>query len=189
MNKEIRSCNYFKLSFFNIVLCILIITHKFCLEQISHNKKNTVDIINAGYNRLLAESQERNESKTHSSENLFTHPIDNKLEEIVTKCHKTSSKSTLNHEIQQKYDNEIEQKECKNEKNNESSIQKFHKKSPYNKLKTISKIALIIIFWQFSILYYILRYIYNKNKKYIHTDQAYILDKNTNGINEKKKKK
>lgn len=50
------------------------------------------------------------------------------MEEIVTEYHKTSSTSTLKHEIQHKYDNETEQKECKNEKYNESWIQKFHKK-------------------------------------------------------------
>ncbi|ETW18001.1 hypothetical protein PFAG_02659 [Plasmodium falciparum Santa Lucia] len=90
--------------------------------------------------KLLPEFQERNKSKTHSCQNLFTHPINNKLEEIVTEYHKTSSTSTLNHEIQQKYDNETEQIECKNEKYNESCIHILHNKSPYNKLKTIIKL-------------------------------------------------
>ncbi|SPJ08667.1 Plasmodium exported protein (hyp10), unknown function [Plasmodium sp. DRC-Itaito] len=161
---------YFKLSFISILLCILIITHKFCLEQITHNKSNNFNIINGTHRRLLAEPHETHLLKTHSGENSMKQPIVNKLDENYTEYPKKSSSCTSNDDIHQEHDSKTKQIKCKNGKNSESWFQKFHKKSTSNKIKTISKIILIIYFWEFAILYYFFRYIYKKSKKFIHTD-------------------
>ncbi|SOV83914.1 Plasmodium exported protein (hyp10), unknown function [Plasmodium reichenowi] len=164
------SCYYFKLSFISILLCILIITHKFCLEQITHNKSNNFNIINGTHRRLLAEPHKTHLLKNHSGENSLTQPIVNKLGENNTKCRKKSPSCTSNDDIYQEHDSKMKKIICKNEKNIKSWFQKFHKKSPCNKLKTIMKIILIILFWEFAILYYFFRYIYKKIKKHFHTD-------------------
>ncbi|SOV75266.1 Plasmodium exported protein (hyp10), unknown function [Plasmodium reichenowi] len=133
------SCNYFKLSFISILLCILIITNKFCLEQITHNKSNKFNIINGTHRRLLAEPHETHLLKTHSGENSMKQQIVNKLEENYTEYPKKSSSCTSNDDIHQEHDSKMKQIICKNEKNIKSWFQKFCKKSPYNKLKTINK--------------------------------------------------
>ncbi|SOV12745.1 Plasmodium exported protein (hyp10), unknown function [Plasmodium sp. gorilla clade G2] len=182
------TCNYFKLSLFSILVCILIITHKFSGENICYNKTNTVDIINTGYKRLLSESQETDLFKTNSRENSLTYPIDNKLDENVTEYHKTSSVSTLNEEIQQEQDTQTEQVELENENNNESNLQRSHKKIHYKKIYT--RILLLLPF-PVSILFYMAHSINKKNKKKknnkqneknIHEDQPFASEKNIDAI-------
>ncbi|SOV20048.1 Plasmodium exported protein (hyp10), unknown function [Plasmodium sp. gorilla clade G2] len=161
------SCNYFKLSLFSIVLCILVYTHKFPRENIFYNKINTVDIINATPRILLAEAQETDIYKSHSGENALTYHTGNKLDENYTEYHKTSSDCTLNNEILEEYDNQTEQVELGNEKNNKSLVEKSHRKTHCKKIKKISKIALFAIFWEISIWYfpfYIIKRNYKNNK-------------------------
>ncbi|CAD48956.1 hypothetical protein CYL21_3487 [Plasmodium falciparum NF54] len=86
---------YFKLSFISILLCILIITHKFSLEQITHNKSNNFNIINVTHRRLLAEPHKSHILKTHKGENSMAQPIVNKLRENHTECPKKSSSIKL----------------------------------------------------------------------------------------------
>ncbi|SOV10291.1 Plasmodium exported protein (hyp10), unknown function [Plasmodium sp. gorilla clade G2] len=164
------SCNYFKISLFSILLCILIITHKFSLKQISHNKTNTVDIKNAVYKRLLTESHETDILKTHSHGNLLTHPINNKSHEHATEYHETLSDCALSDEFLQKSFNQTENKEWKNGKNNKSLLQKSHKTSHCKNIKNIGKIPLFIIFTEFSLVFYVIYYIYRKNQKMINTE-------------------
>ncbi|SOS80826.1 Plasmodium exported protein (hyp10), unknown, putative [Plasmodium sp. gorilla clade G1] len=127
------SCKYFKLFLFFNLLCILIITHKLYLEQITHNKKNRGDVINAGYKRLLCETHQTDIFKTYLRENSVTHPIENKLE-VVTEYNKTTSKSTLNDEIQQKHHSQPEKLEWKNEINNKILSHKSHEISHYKNM-------------------------------------------------------
>ncbi|SOV20579.1 Plasmodium exported protein (hyp10), unknown, putative [Plasmodium sp. DRC-Itaito] len=137
------SCNYFKISLFSILLCILIITHKFSLKQISHNKTNTVDIKNAVYKRLLTESHETDILRTHSDGNLLTHPINNTSHENATEYHETSPDCALSDEFLQNSFNQTEKKEWKNEKNNKSLLQKKHKKKNCKNIKIIFLITLL----------------------------------------------
>ncbi|SOV10296.1 Plasmodium exported protein (hyp10), unknown function [Plasmodium sp. gorilla clade G2] len=159
------SCNYFKLSLFSIVLCILIITHKFSFEKISHNKTNMDYLINTGHIRLLAEAQETDIFKTTSGENSLTYPIDTKLEENITEYHKTSSDCTLNNEIREEHDNQTEQVELENEYNNKSLSEKSHKKKHCKRMKNFGIISILLaipfLFICFSPYYYKNR----KNKK------------------------
>ncbi|SOV80429.1 Plasmodium exported protein (hyp10), unknown function [Plasmodium reichenowi] len=119
------SCNYFKLSFISILLCILIITHKFGLEQITHNKSNNFNIINGTHRRLLSEPHKTHLLKSHSGENSMTQPIVNNLEENHTKYRKKSSSCTSNDDIHQENDSETKQIKCKNQKNSEYWFQNF----------------------------------------------------------------
>ncbi|SOV11998.1 Plasmodium exported protein (hyp10), unknown function [Plasmodium sp. gorilla clade G2] len=141
------SCNYFKLFMFSILLCILIITHKFSPENVRYNKKNTDGAINIGYKRLLAEAQETDIFKNHSGENSLTYPTYNKLDENDMRYPKTSSDCTLNNEILEEHRNQTEQVELKNKKNNKSLFQKSQKKKNYTK-KII--IGLIVFFFLFQ---------------------------------------
>ncbi|SCQ12666.1 Plasmodium exported protein (hyp10), unknown, putative [Plasmodium gaboni] len=138
--------NYFKLSLFSILLCILIITHKFSRENICYNKINTVHIINATPRILLAEPEEKDILKTHSRENSLTYPTYNILDEHVTEYPKKSSVSTSNEEIQQEQDNQTEQVELKNKKNNKSLFQKSQKKKNYTKKIIIGLIVYFSLF-------------------------------------------
>ncbi|SOV20438.1 Plasmodium exported protein (hyp10), unknown function [Plasmodium sp. gorilla clade G2] len=158
------SCNYFKLSLFSILLCILVYTNKFSRENICYNKTNTVDIINATPRILLAKAQETDIFKTHSGENALTYPTVTKLEENVTEYHKTSSYCTLNNEILEEHDNQTEQVELGNENNNKSDLQKSRKKSPCKGMKKIGKIF-ILIGLPFLLVLYIPYYAHKKIKK------------------------
>ncbi|SOS81742.1 Plasmodium exported protein (hyp10), unknown, putative [Plasmodium sp.] len=159
------SCNYFKLSLFSIFLCIFIITHKFFLEQITPNKINTVDIINAGHKRSLAESQETDVFKTHSGENLRTQPIDNKLEEIVTEYRKTSSSSMLNDEFLKNFYDQTKQIKWKNENNNNSFLHKLHMKKHHENMKIIFIIVSSMMLFPLFPLFYIQYYNHKENKQ------------------------
>ncbi|SOV20461.1 Plasmodium exported protein (hyp10), unknown function [Plasmodium sp. DRC-Itaito] len=178
------TCNYFKLSLFSILLCILIITHKFSRENICYNKINTVDEINATPRILLAEPQETDILKTHSRENSITYPTDNILDENDMEYPKKSSVSTSNEESQQEQDNQTEQVELKNKNNNESDLQKSHEKSHCKIMKKSGIIILIILFFPFSLGFYIPYYKHKKNKKKNLRDQISVSEKNIDAINE-----
>ncbi|SOV84113.1 Plasmodium exported protein (hyp10), unknown function [Plasmodium reichenowi] len=161
------SCYYFKLSFISILLCILIITHKFCLEQITHNKSNNFNIINGTHKRLLAEPHETHLLKTYSGENSMTQPIVNNLEENHTQYPKKSSSCTSNDDIHQEYDSKMKRIICKNEKHNKTLFQKLHENEDYENIKIIFIIVLSILGFPFFPLYY---FAYKKflKKKKIH---------------------
>ncbi|SOV12722.1 Plasmodium exported protein (hyp10), unknown, putative [Plasmodium gaboni] len=178
-------CNYFKLSLFSILLCILIITHKFSHDQIFHNKINTVDIINATPRILLAEPEETDLFKTNSRENSVTYPKKNKLDENDMKYPKTSSVSISNEEIQQEQDNQTEQVEFGNENNNESDLQKsknkLHSQDIYTRF-------LFICGLPWSPIVFLIYYLHKKNKKNkqneknIHEDHPLASEKNIDAI-------
>ncbi|CDO64439.1 Plasmodium exported protein, unknown function [Plasmodium reichenowi] len=159
-------CYYFKLSFISILLCILIITHKFGLEHITNNKSNNFNIINGTHKRLLAEPHKPHILKTHKGENSMTQPLVNKLGENHTECPKKLPLCKSNDDIHQKHDGTTKQIKCKNEKNIKSWFQNFQNKSPCKKLKII----LIILFSIFEIpLFPMIYFSYKKFlKKKIH---------------------
>ncbi|SOV84202.1 Plasmodium exported protein (hyp10), unknown, putative [Plasmodium sp.] len=176
--------NYSKSPFISILLCFLIIPPQFYLDQITHNKTNTIDIINEKHKRLLAESHETNIFNYHSGENSLKQPIDNKLEDFFTEYHNQSSSCTLKGDIHQEHDSQTEQVELENETNNEFWFQKFHKKSHFKKIY----IRLLLISpLPLSLIFYIAYSINKKNKKHkknIHTDQVCVSDKNIDDIKE-----
>ncbi|CDO61949.1 Plasmodium exported protein (hyp10), unknown function [Plasmodium reichenowi] len=159
------SCSYFKLSFISILLCILIITHKFCLEQITHNKSNNFNIINGIHRRLLAEPHKTHLLKNHSGENSLTQPIVNKLGENNTKCRKKSPSCTSNDDIYQEHDSKMKQIICKNEKHNKTFSLKLHEYKHYKNLKIIFLIYLFLFGFPFCPLYYFVYKKYLKKKK------------------------
>nr|SPJ13240.1 stevor PIR protein, putative [Plasmodium sp. DRC-Itaito] len=105
---------------------ISLFENNFSLEQISHNKTNTVDIINVIHRRLLT-----NIFKTHSGENSLTYPINKNSYQYVTEYHKTLSDLTFSDKFLQNFFHQAEQIECKNVKYSKSLFKKSHKKSYY----------------------------------------------------------
>ncbi|SOV78742.1 Plasmodium exported protein (hyp10), unknown function [Plasmodium reichenowi] len=170
MNKI--SCNYFKLSFISILLCILIITHKFSLEKIYHNKTNRFDIINATLRRLQAESHKTHIFKTHSGENSLTYPIDNKSDKNNTEYYEASSDCTFSDKFPQNFFHQKEQIEWKNKNDSKSIFQKLHQKLHFRKLPIIATTMYIYFFYGiiFAIVFYVSYYIYMKNKKKFNTN-------------------
>lgn len=136
------------------------------MEQISPNNTNTVDIINARHRRLLAESHETHICKTHSGENSLTYPIDNKSDKNDTEYYGASSDCTFSDEFLQKFFNQTEQIEWKNEKDSKSIFKKLHQKSHFKNLPIIAMTIYIIYFLYgtiFAIIFYVSYYKYIKN--------------------------
>lgn len=134
------------------------------MEQISHNNTNTVDIINATHRRLLAESHETHICKTHSGENSLTYPIDNKSDKNDTEYYGASSDCTFSDEFLQKFFNQTEKIEWKNEKDSKSIFQKLHQKSHFKKLPIIVTTIYFFVGFIFAFIFFVAYYIYGKNK-------------------------
>lgn len=91
------------------------------------------------------------------------HPIENKLE-VVTEYNKTTSKSTLNDEIQQKHDSQPEKLEWKNENNNKILSHKSHVKSHCKNIKIFCIIAASMMGLPILPMFYMLYYKHKINK-------------------------
>lgn len=92
------------------------------------------------------------------------HPIENKLVEVVTEYRKTSSKSTLNDEIQQKHHSQPEQVEWKNENNNKILSHKSHEKTHCKNMRIFCIIAASMMGFPFLPMFYMLYYKRKINK-------------------------